>query len=159
MSKQEGIMKIEDDGFLYNHRVMIGPLSTTCDINSINVLGNYPLNPAKYTVDDLHIDVIETINCLEDNFFSNWSKKCMYGERPIFKDFVLKFNGLSASVFGACIVSYAVNFLDDEDIELYSTFKNYNFLKREVLFEKTGNEKIRVILSLILRINSYEVDY
>lgn len=161
MSKQEGIIIIEDDGILYNYRVMSDQPSSSCSIVKVPIIGQFPrYQTGRYRVDDLHINVIDSF---ENSFFQTWADGCMYysysnGKQSPKKDFILKLNKHNISIYGALINSFAIEILYDEDIMLNRTFKNYNFLKREVLFEKIGNEKIRIILSITLKIDSYLVE-
>jgi len=109
---------------------------------------------------DLEIDIIEEDN--NDFVFSHWAnniRTMMEGQTLISlkKNLRIKYINTNLDVFfqNCLITSYTQEILDDEDIISNKVFKNYNTCKREVLFEKIGYEKIRIILSLSISYDNF----
>jgi hypothetical protein len=111
---------------------------------------------------DLEIDIIEEDN--NDFVFSHWAnniRTMMEGQTLISfkKNLRIKYINTNLDVFfqNCLITSYTQEILDDEDIFSHEVFKNYNSCKREVLFEKIGHEKIRIILSLSISYDNFVI--
>jgi len=146
------------DGSTNVVRVMAGIPKIVLHSNYDPITGHMLMNRHRW--DEVELDVIEDSDRGHMPFV-DWAtdiRECDTGQlgfiAPYKKNLKITFidSERTMELFGCLITSFTQQIVDENDMA-YNIFKNYNCCKREVLFEKIGNEKIRVIISITLSID------
>jgi hypothetical protein len=160
MEKQPAYVEISNqDGTFDVVRVMAGKPKITLHRDYDFVTGAMAMHHQRW--DEVDIDIIEESdkNYMPITNWANSIRECDMGQAgfiaPLKKNLKIFFPSQETTIelYGCLITSFTQEILDDEDIISHEVFKNYNFCKREVLFEKIGHEKIRIIISLTISID------
>lgn len=158
MKKLPGVIVIEHNGEQKCVRVMATLPTTTINNGWRSLNGGLGEYLPVYEINDIELDVLQNIQN-QHTVLTEWGELSLESSRdrrdfPTKKNATLYFDkGIRLDLTGCWITSYAIEYIDDEDMTRYTAYQDLNIQTREVLFEKIGYEKIRVLIVMSLSID------